>query len=117
MSKLIENFKTFQSMIIRLNALQNAFKRKDNVISGVARILFRGGVGTLRPLKGYHTFGAGGPGGEGPPPEDSEVSFFQTMQSIRKGIGVSKIASIFLPKNLFFLRKKFEKSNRFDRNL
>ena len=41
--------------------------------------------GTLRPLKGYHALPAGGPGGEGPPPPDaSEVSFFKTIQSIRK---------------------------------
>ena len=39
--------------------------------------------GKPRPLKGYHAPPAGGPGGEGPP-DGSEVSFFQTMQSIRK---------------------------------
>ena len=41
-------------------------------------------VGTLGPLKDYQAPPAGGPGGEGPPPDGSEVSFFQTMQSIRK---------------------------------
>ena len=39
--------------------------------------------GTLGPLKDYQAPTAGGPGGEGPP-DGSEVSFFQTMQSIRK---------------------------------
>ena len=45
-----------------------------------------------------------GSGGEGPP-EGSEVSFFQTMQSIRKLIHFSKISTFFLQKNPFFLRK------------
>ena len=39
--------------------------------------------GTLRPLKGYHAPPAGGPGGEGPA-DGSEVSFFTTIQSMRK---------------------------------
>ena len=39
--------------------------------------------GTTRSLKGYQATPAGGPGGEGTP-DGSEVSFFQTMQSIRK---------------------------------
>ena len=40
-------------------------------------------VGTLGPIKDYQAPAAGGPGGEGPP-DGSEVSFFQTMQSIIK---------------------------------
>ena len=72
--------------------------------------------GTPRPLKGYHAPPPRrGPGGEGPP-DGSEVSFFQTMQSIRKWIEFSKISIFFLPKNLFFSKKKFEKLNIFDRN-
>ena len=43
-------------------------------------------------------------GGEGPP-DGSEVSFFKTMQSIRKAIQFSKISIFFLPKNFFFIRK------------
>ena len=47
---------------------------------------------------------AGGPGGEGPP-DASEVSFFKTIQSIRKWIHFSKIEHIFLPENPFFSKK------------
>ena len=47
---------------------------------------------------------AGGAGGEGPP-DGSEVSFFKTIQSIRKLIDFSKISTFLLPKNPFFLRK------------
>ena len=49
-------------------------------ISGVAWIFLGGGA--PRPLKGYHGPRRGS-GGEGPP-DAIEVSFFQTMQSIRK---------------------------------
>ena len=57
-----------------------------------------------------------GPGGEGPP-DGSEVSFFKTIQSIRKWIEFSKISIFFLPKKSNFSKKKFEKLNIFDRNL
>ena len=39
------------------------------------------------------------------PADGSEISFFKTMQSIRKRIEFSKISTFFLPINLFFLRK------------
>ena len=71
--------------------------------------------GTPRPLKGYHAPPVGGPGGEGPP-DGSEVSFFQTMQSIRKWIEFSKISTFFFPKKSIFSKKNFEKLNIFDRN-
>ena len=57
----------------KVETLQQGQRRRQD--------FFRGG--TPRPLKGYHAPPAGGPGGEGPP-DGSEVSFFQTMQSIRK---------------------------------
>ena len=39
------------------------------------------------------------------PQDGSEVSFFQTMQSIRKWIEFSKIATFFLPKKFIFSKK------------
>ena len=83
------------------------------ISSGVGRFFFRGG--DARPLKGYHAPPAGGPGGEGPP-EGSEVSFFQTMQSIRKWIHFSKIATFFFPKRSIFSKKKLGKLNIFYKN-
>ena len=66
---------------------------------------FSAGGGAPRPREGYHAPPpAGGPGGLGPP-DGSEVSFCQTMQSIRKWIEFSNISIFFLPKNRFFLRK------------
>ena len=58
------------------------YKIKEDTITVASPGFFSGG-GTPRPLKGYHAPTAGGPGGEGPP-DGSEVSFFQTMQSIGK---------------------------------
>ena len=54
---------------------------------------------------------AGGPGGYGPP-DGSEVSFFKTIQSIRKWIHFSKIAHFFLTENTFFLDRKYIFSNK-----
>ena len=62
---------------------------------GVARIFFGG---TLRPLKGYHAPSAGGPGAKAPRMV-AKFHFFKTIQ------GISNIATFFLPKNPFFLRK------------
>ena len=62
-------------------------KAKKNGLDGGLLEMQRRGQdffgGTLRPLKCYHAPPAGGPGGEGPP-DGSEVSFFKTIQSIRK---------------------------------
>ena len=60
---------------------------------------FRGG--TPRPLSRAPRRGTGGEG----PPDGSDVSFFQTMQSIRKWIEFSKISIFFFPKKSIFLRK------------
>ena len=56
---------------------------------------------------------AGGPGGEGPP-DGSEVSFFQTMQSIRKWIHFSKIEH-FSCQKIHFFKGKIPKADIFTR--
>ena len=68
-----------------------------------------------KKFKGYHAPPAGGPGGEGPP-DGIEVSFFKTIQSIRKWIYFSKISTFFLPENSFFSKEKFPKSGIFHKN-
>ena len=90
----------FQSMIIRLNAFQNAFQRKDNVRRGVARILFRGGM--PRPINGYHAPLAGGPGGGRWPPGRERISFFKTIQSIFNEFIFFKNVKMFLPQKIHF---------------
>ena len=79
--------------------------REMQDIPEASRGFFSGG--TPRPLKGYHAPPPpeGVRGAKAPTPDGSEVSFFQTMQSIRKWIEFSKISIFFLPNNLFFLRK------------
>ena len=47
----------------------------------------------------------GSGGGAKAPPDGSEVSFFQTMQSIRKRIHFSKISTFFLTEKSIFLIK------------
>ena len=93
----------------RFKVLENEsiYQWKCRCVGGI----FSGG-GTLRPYKGYHRTPTGGPGGEGPS-DGREVSFFQTIQSIRKWILFSKSATFFLPKNPFFSKKTFEKLRNF----
>ena len=50
------------------------------------------------------------------PPDDSEVSIFKTIQSIRQWIHFSKIATFFLPRKSIFSTKTFEKWNRLYKN-
>ena len=83
----------------RINTWRLSYPDKG---SGVARIFFGGGCPVH--LKAI-TCPPQGSGGRSPPPVGSEVSFFQTIQSIRKWIEFSKISTFYLPKNLFFLRK------------
>ena len=72
-----------QEKILIMQKKEVADARITLTLSEASPGFFFGGGGTPRPLKGYHAPTAGGPGGEGPP-DGSEVSFFQTMQSIRK---------------------------------
>ena len=84
-----------------------------NIAIGVARIFFGGGE-RLSHLKAITRPPEGVRGRR--PPDGSEVSFFKTMQSIRKWIEFSKIATFFLPKKSIFSKKNFEKLNIFDGN-
>ena len=92
---------------LRISALYLWWELIDvSSFSGVAGIFFGGGGGTPPPLKGYHANPARGPGGGAKAaPDCSEVLFIKTMQSIRKWFHFSKIATFFLAKNPFFLRK------------
>ena len=73
------------------------------------------GGGTPRPLKGYHAPPPQGSGGVGPP-DGSVVSFFKTIQSIRKWIHFSKIATFFLPQKFIFSKTNLEKANIFNKS-
>ena len=72
------------------------------------------GGGTPRPLKGYHAPPRRGSWGR-QPPDGSELSFYKTMQSIRKWIHFSKYQRFFLQKNPFFPKKNFENWTHFTR--
>ena len=104
----------FQSMIIRLNAFQNAFQRKDNVRRGVARILFRGGM--PRPINGYHAPLAGGPGGGDGPPDGSEFHFLKQFKVFLMNSFFSKMLKCFFPKRYIFSKINLGKLNIFYEN-
>ena len=72
------------------------------ISSGVARIFSEGW--RSGHLKAITPPPAGGPGAKAPA-YGSEVSFFKTIQSIRKWIHFSKISTFFLPEKFIFLGK------------
>ena len=77
----------------------------NHIISGVARIFFGGDAPAPERLSCSPAPQGVRGGAKAPPPDGSEVSFFQTMQSIRKWIEFSKISIFSCPKIYFFLRK------------
>ena len=81
------------------------------IFTGVARIF--SGEGEERPghLKAMTT----PPPHEGRP-DGSEVSFFETIESIRKWIHFSKMSAFFFLKRSIFSKKDFEKLNLFYKN-
>ena len=88
--------------------------RKQHLASGVAGIFFEGErpghLKAIRPPPPPQGVRGGNP------PDGREVSFFKTIQSIRKWIHFSKISTFFLSEKSIFSKKNFEKWNIFCKN-